>query len=132
VSNPNRDKGTAAERAVVRFAQELGMNAHRLPLHGADCGDVIVDRVMLQVKDYKTYPSDAQIDEWLTQTQRQLGNAKLARYDVTHAYLVVKRPGKAHPRDWHLYVPDNVGLGPICFRFGPWMQYRADYGKGEL
>lgn len=132
MTNPSKDKGTAAETAVVRFAVELGMFAERLPLAGKDCGDVRMDTVILQVKAYKTYPSDAQIDQWLEQTNTQLANAKAAGMPVTHAYLVVKRPGKAHPRDWHLYVADNVGLGPICFRFGPWMQYRADYGKGSL
>lgn len=91
----NRPKniGTAAETAVVRAARRLGFpNADRLTLTGAhDRGDVgLCPGVIVEVKggDAARDASDALIESWLRETQREIDNARAA-----HGFLVVQRRG---------------------------------------
>jgi hypothetical protein len=88
-----RDIGTAAETAVVRVARAHGFRyADRYALHGAhDQGDVVLcEGVIVEVKGGEAArdASDAQIEAWLDQTEKERINA---RADV--ALLVVQRRG---------------------------------------
>jgi hypothetical protein len=93
MSNPSKQKGTAAETAVVRYARTAGFPlADRLTLSGAyDRGDVsLTIGVIVEVKaggQAKT-ASKGQIEAWLEETERERVNA---RADI--ALLVKQRTG---------------------------------------
>lgn len=98
--------GTSAESAVVKAAIPLGFPlAERLALHGEnDLGDVrLAPWVHLEVKGGKAaeQASDAQIEAWMLETERELTNAK-----ALAGALVLKRKGVGATRAhlWWAYV----------------------------
>lgn len=81
--NKPKAKGTAAETAVLRYAQHAGFPlAERLTLSGAyDRGDLMLvpgPEVIVEVKAGKQaqYASKAQIDAWLEETETERINAR--------------------------------------------------------
>lgn len=85
-----KQKGTAAETAVVNALQRLGwLHAERRALSGIlDKGDVAgIPGVCWEVKDAKTW----QASGWLQETLAERLNAK-----ATHGILVIKLPGVGH------------------------------------
>ena len=88
--------GTAAESAVVRYARHAGFDlAERRALAGAtDLGDILLaPGAIIEVKAGKAAEraSDARILHWLVETERERVNAGA---DV--AVLVTKRAGVGH------------------------------------
>lgn len=105
MSNPSKQKGTAAETAVVNAALDAGIVAHRVALAGIhDKGDVWLanGRAVVEVKagNMAHNASRAQIDAWWVETEREA--ARVAQCDI--AILVVKARGKGQARDWRAFV----------------------------
>ena len=89
----SKQKGTAAETAVVRYLREQGWDkADRLPLKGnLDEGDVSgVDGVAIEVKNQRSY----QIPAWLRELDVEIVNS-----NSDLGVLIVK--------------PNGVGLGSV-------------------
>lgn len=112
--NRPKNKGTAAETAVVRYARANGFPlAERLALAGAkDQGDIRLTRhIHLEVKGGKAAEtaSDTQIAAWMEQAAIEAGNA-----DVPYCFLVTKRAGKGpkNAGDWwvHANISDLILL----------------------
>lgn len=85
-----KDKGTDAERAVVRYLQAHGFpQAERRASNGAvDRGDVTgCPGVCWEVKFRDRMPGDGQLNMWLVETERERDNAGA---DI--GVLVVRRP----------------------------------------
>jgi len=106
MANPSKNKGTAAESAVVRYLTEHKVLAKREILHGnSDHGDVHVHTkkglVVLEVKSYKAWASANLIEKWLVEADVEGVNA-----GADASALVVKRPGSgaANAGDWLVYV----------------------------
>lgn len=104
--NKPKQIGTAAETAVTRYCQANGFPlAERRALAGRDdLGDILLcPGVIIEVKAHKTY-SDNDIRAWLTETRREMFNAK-----ADYGFLVVKRQGKgdAQVGAWWAITEDN-------------------------
>lgn len=106
-----KDKGTAAETAVVQWAKKHGFyTAVRIALTGSkDTGDVrIASGVMAQVKNGYTEhrePTDFQVGEWLAQMEKQQKNGQWQ-----YALLVHKRYGKSDPDMWRWFLTGQTFL----------------------
>jgi len=108
MANPSKDKGTAAETAVVRWARTNGFpGADRQPLRGnRDTGDIdLCPGIVLEVKNHAGVasvgqPAPAQLREWMAQADLERDNAGAA-----HCPLIVKRAGVADPGRWFTYLP---------------------------
>lgn len=108
--NPSKNKGTAYETAVVRYARDNGFpQAERIALHGAvDMGDVrLTIGVIAECKAYATY-SDADVREWLMETNREKRNSGAA-----HALLVIKRARHSIASSWAVHGHHNSPLTPV-------------------
>lgn len=92
MSNPSKQKGTAAETAVVRLLR-YHWPAERRALHGAlDKGDIAgVPGVVVEVKNC----ARMELAGWLDQALVERDNADELIGVVWH-----KRRGKPHPGDW--------------------------------
>ena len=108
----SKDIGTAGETAVVRASILGGFEkAERLALRGAkDCGDVrLCEGVIVEVKagHAAENASDAQIDVWLLDTERERRNAG-AQVGV----LVTKRKGvgAANADRWWAWIASDDAL----------------------
>lgn len=90
MSNPSKQKGTAAETKVARYLQEHGIDAERRALSGSsDKGDILVRYPagggrIIEVKtgQQTANPSRTQIEEWLDQTHKEMMNAGLYAADL--------------------------------------------------
>lgn len=98
--NRPKQKGTAAETSVLRYAQQNGFPfAERLTLSGAyDRGDIMLvpgPEVIIEVKAGKQaqYASKNQIDAWLDETETERVNAR-----ATIAMLVTQPRGIGNSR----------------------------------
>jgi Holliday junction resolvase len=93
----SKDKGTAAEREVVRYLQNWWPAAERRALSGnKDKGDVAgIPGVVVEVKAAATQL----IGPWQRETMTEMDNA-----GATRCVLVVKRPYKTASQ-WDAYVP---------------------------
>lgn len=101
-----RQKGTAAESAVVRYLADHGFpTAERRALHGAlDQGDVTgIPGVVVEVKNHRKYA----FAEWLKELAEEKANAK-----ADTAFLVVKPRGVGATRtgEWMCVMP----LADMC------------------
>ena len=115
MANPSKNKGTAAETAVVRYAWSMGfMDAERIALAGAnDQGDVVLMRdpkIILEVKAGKAAQTASlgQISKWLDETQTERDNAK-----AKHGLLIVQRQGFGNARvaQWECWtLSDDHGV----------------------
>lgn len=120
MSNPSKQKGTAAETALVRYLQANGFpEARRQPLYGnKDRGDVwVCPWLIAEVKAYKTW-TDLDVDRWLAECEFERINAS-----ADECWLVVKRVGKACPGNWHLFKRTGIGSPVACFRLGEWVAH---------
>lgn len=105
MSNPSKQKGTAAETALTRWLQVNGYpDAHRQPLSGSkDKGDIWLRPFLIaEVKSHKTW-TDLDIDRWLDEAETERINAS-----ADECWLIVKRPGKASPANWWLFTRTDV------------------------
>jgi hypothetical protein len=105
MTNPPKQRGTAAETAVVRAATAHGIPARRVALAGnKDQGDVHLwdGRVVIEVKSRRGHPSWTEIDGWWHETEAECG--RVTNCDI--GVLVVKRPGTGVARagDWFAWI----------------------------
>lgn len=99
MTNPPKQRGTAAESALVKLCTAWRIPAERRALKGnADEGDVWLfgGRIVVEVKSRRTRPADEEIARMWGEANREA--ARVPQSDV--ALLVLKRPGKAHPSEW--------------------------------
>lgn len=93
-----KDKGTDAERAVVRYLQANGFpQAERRASNGnADRGDITgCPGICWEVKYRDKMPGDGQLNMWLVETERERENAGA---DI--GILIVRRPHAAVASWW--------------------------------
>lgn len=104
---PSKQKGTAAETAVVNYLRdEHAIDAHRHALHGtADVGDIFIpgSGVVIEVKACKTMALAQWVDETETERYRMEDSDLLPIkfYGLTWH----KRRGRSNPRDWYVTLP---------------------------
>lgn len=116
MSTRSKQKGTTAEREVVRYLQNWWPAAERRALSGnKDKGDVAgIPGVVVEIKAAQTQ----MLPKWQRETLAEQANA-----DAAHCMLVVKRPYKAVPL-WDAYLP--IDQLPLELRIYPYV------GKGHL
>lgn len=151
MANPSKQRGTAAETAVVRAAQTRGFpHSDRLTLSGArDRGDVrfttgLTAGVVAEVKggNMARTASDALVEKWLDE-------AELAKKHTGAAvsFLVVQRGGHGLPNAhrWHTYWrrawvaeltgevirPSILGLLPVRMSLEHALLFLREHGYGE-
>ena len=94
-----KQKGTAAESAVVKFLQENGfIYAERRALHGTvDKGDITgCGPIVFEVKDH----AKLTLSEWIKELEVEITNAKASTGSV-----VAKRRGKGNAGEWYAIMP---------------------------
>ena len=102
MSNPNKRKGDAAERAVLAWVRELWPDSFKTRAgFNEDLGDVIAEtpngRLVIQVKDWAT-PSWKQ---WFQQLESQVEVCRReSDRPVLGGILVWKTRGSADPATW--------------------------------
>jgi hypothetical protein len=99
-----KDKGTDAERAVVRYLQAYGWpNAERRALRGTqDAGDITgTPGICWEVKSRKRPVSDLDVTTWLVETETETAAA-----GAEIGVLVVRRHGvgEGHAGRWWAYM----------------------------
>ena len=103
MANPSKNKGTAAESAVVRYLRDQWgiATAERIALAGAaDQGDVrVFPGLHLEVKagNAAHNASRSQCEKWMQEAEREAVNARCP------VYLVVKRKGTTDPAKWRFF-----------------------------
>lgn len=105
MANPPKQRGTAAESAVVKLAQAHGIPARRVALAGSkDEGDIHLysGRVVIEVKSRRAHPTWTQVDKWWHEMEAEAGRVPMCDIGV----LVVKRPGSglAMACDWFAWI----------------------------
>jgi hypothetical protein len=97
VSNPNKAKGSAAERAVADYLNVRGLEAERVPAgSNLDRGDIWVpDKSFpaIQVKNH----ARLDLSGWVDDVAIQAKNAGRETGIVIH-----KRRGKGNPASWYV------------------------------
>lgn len=98
MANPSKQKGTAAETALLRWLQAECRLAWRNPPAGnKDVGDITVrdehESVVVEVKAVADLARA--INEGIAELDAEMANA-----GTSHGVLVVKRRGKGDPGDW--------------------------------
>jgi hypothetical protein len=106
MANPSKNKGTAAETAVVRWARDNGYpGADRQPLRGnRDAGDIdLCPGIVLEVKNHAGgavgQPKPGLLHTWMAQAELERLNA-----GALFCPLVVKRGGTSDPGRWFAYL----------------------------
>ena len=115
MTNPSKDKGTAAETAVVRYARTAGFpHADRLNLSGRyDRGDVLFcPGAIGEVKAGKAAQTASynQVLAWLEETERETAHAHA---DI--GVLIVQRQGYGIGRveSWQCWWIERFPFGPL-------------------
>ena len=99
MSNPSKQKGTAAETAVVKYLRKAGVSkAERRALQGSlDKGDISgIDDVVLEVKDHKKMD----LAGWVDELEVEISNA-----DAITGAVIHKRKGTTEVADWYATMP---------------------------
>ena len=94
-----KQKGTAAETAVVKYLKENGFPyAERRALHGTlDKGDITgCGPVVFEVKNH----AKLTLSEWIKELEAEVENAK-----ADTGCVVAKRRGKSNPGEWYALLP---------------------------
>ena len=102
MGNPKKQKGTAAETAVVKYLKENGFTqVERRALQGnQDKGDVSgIEGVVIEVKDHKTIT----LSEWMKELKVEMANA-----NVTMGAVIAKKRGTMQVGDWYAVMPAFV------------------------
>lgn len=95
MANPSKQKGTAAESAVIAYLRRRGwLWAERRALHGnTDLGDVTgLPGIVIEVKAHKTLD----LAGWLRELQTEQANA-----GATVGFVWAKKRGTTNPADWY-------------------------------
>ena len=101
----SKQKGTAAETAVVRWLRDNGFpHAERRALHGtADMGDITgCGPVVFEVKNHKTMS----LAEWIKELETEMLNAK-----VDTGAVIAKKRGTTDPGEWYAVMPLRILAG---------------------
>jgi Holliday junction resolvase len=99
MSNPSKQKGTAAETAVVKYLKENGFpKAERRALQGSlDKGDISgIDDVVLEIKDHKKMD----LSKWVKELETEIDNANAFTGVVVH-----KKRGTLDVGEWYATMP---------------------------
>ena len=98
MTSPQKRKGHAAERAVVKWLRTFGIKADRVQAgRQDDRGDIDgLPGIIIEVKDRKTH----NFNEYFMQLRRQISNA-----DAFTGIIILKRPGKTDVADWIACMP---------------------------
>lgn len=94
-----KQKGTAAETAVVKYLRDHGfIHAERRPLTGAnDMGDITgCGPIVFEVKNHKSLDFSG----WLKELQVETANAK-----ANTGAVVAKKRGTTNPGEWYAVMP---------------------------
>lgn len=146
MANPSKNKGTAAETAVVKWARDNGYpGADRQPLRGnRDAGDIdLCPGIVLEIKNHRTaatgQPAPLVLAAWMAQAELERYNAGAA-----HCPLIVKRGGTSDPGRWFAYITaqtfaDLVGVpillpnpsAPWCTSLASLVQLLRHAGYGD-
>lgn len=101
--------GTAAESAVVKYFQSLGVeNVTRKVLNGRnDLGDIHIGAVdnptlVIEVKSRSKNCSYAEIAGFMEELKTEITNT-YGEFNPEKGYLILKIPGKGKVQDWMLY-----------------------------
>lgn len=101
--------GTAAETAVVKYFQSLGVNdVTRKVLHGNnDLGDIHIGPVdnpflVIEVKSRSKVCSYKEISGFMEELRREIEHT-YDSFDPEKGFLILKIPGKGKVQDWMLY-----------------------------
>lgn len=100
-----KQKGTAAETAVVKYLQENGFPyAERRALHGtADKGDITgCGPLVFEVKNHQSFD----LAGWLKELEAEMVNAK-----VDTGAVIAKKRGKGDPAEWYAIMPVRIFVG---------------------
>lgn len=117
MTNRPKQRGTAAETAVVRWCQANGFPwSERLTLTGAhDRGDISLipgHAVIVEVKAHATaatgQPTAGQLAAWMAETETERSNAGA---DI--GVLVVKRKGTTDVGQWWAYITAGAFAGLV-------------------
>ena len=99
MTNPQKRKGSDAERAVVEYLASIGVRAQRIPAGATDDrGDLfvpIIEWPSIDVKNYSSY--SGQLSHWIDRANDQAGNGG-RRFGV----VWFKRTRKTSPADWYV------------------------------
>lgn len=97
MANRSKAKGTAFETALVRYLQELGLEAQRLPLAGnKDIGDIATGLGFnIEAKNCKTLA----LSQWVAESDVESENAGRP------VIVVAKRIGKTDPGEAYVVMP---------------------------
>lgn len=102
MSNPSKQKGTAAETAVVKYFKENGFaQVERRALQGSlDKGDISgIEDVCLEIKDHKTMS----LSGWLKELEVEMKNSQALTGAVIH-----KKRGTLNVGEWYATMPVEV------------------------
>jgi hypothetical protein len=102
MSNPKKQKGTAAETAVVKYLKEtFNINVERRALTGSqDKGDISgIEDVVLEVKNQKTM----MLGQWIDELEVEISNANAVTGAVVH-----KRKGTTDVGEWYASMPFSL------------------------
>ena len=97
MTNPSKQRGTAAETAVVRYLESKGYTAERRTMQGAgnDKGDIVIHgrpELVIEVKNTKRIDLGAFVDELMV----EMHNA-----GATGGVLIVNRRGTTDVSRWY-------------------------------
>ena len=95
----SKQKGTAAETAVVKYLKENGFTqVERRALQGSlDKGDISgIEGLVIEVKDHKKMI----LSEWMKELEVEIDNANAKSGVVIH-----KRRGKGDVGEWYASMP---------------------------
>lgn len=96
----SKQKGTAAETAVVKYLCYRGLPVERRALSGsADKGDIGGAGMTFEVKNC----ARTELAAWVDEARVEAANAGDDAYAVIH-----KRRGKGDPADWYVTLPLSV------------------------
>jgi Holliday junction resolvase len=97
MANPQKRKGSLAERQVADYLLSLGIPCERIPAGAsADRGDLWVPVIEFPTIDVKNHATLA-LAEWVDRANEQAHNAGRVAGVVWH-----KRRGKTSPADWYV------------------------------
>jgi Holliday junction resolvase len=114
MTNKPKQKGTAAETAVVRYLRANGFpQADRAALHGSqDTGDITgIPDTVIEVKNCK----QLQLNQWLEELRCEFYTARKLR-GAWWGGLWVKKYGSTNPGNWPVYIPDYLMTPLHLFR----------------
>lgn len=107
MSTPQKQKGSKAERDVVKYLQEVGYKyaERRIAGDSNDRGDIAgINGVCFEVKNH----ARMDLAGWIEELKVEIINAKADTGAVIH-----KRKGKQNVGEWYATMPVNIWIDLI-------------------